>query len=98
MPPEGIATWQQVEAWLTDDATWAGLATFVLRHDAMSYRTLLLEIVQAPTLCPLGVLSFLEQYARWAAKGAGEARLQTLHEGPDWGCGVCIRVYDGCVW
>ncbi len=41
-----------------------GLSTSVLRHDAMLYRTLLLEIVQSPALFPLGALSFLEQYTR----------------------------------
>jgi hypothetical protein len=72
MPPESITSWQQAEAWLTNDATWEGLTTFVLRHDAMAYRTLLLENVQAPVLCPLGALSFLEQYAR-SAQRAGVA-------------------------
>ncbi|GAB4816285.1 hypothetical protein N2152v2_003331 [Parachlorella kessleri] len=64
MPPDTITSWPQAEAWLLDERTWTGLATFVLRHDAMLYRTLLLQLVQAPALCPLGALSFLELYAR----------------------------------
>jgi len=64
MPPDATTTWPQAEAWLIDERTWTGLATFVLRHDAMLYRTLLLQLVQAPALCPLGALSFLELYAR----------------------------------
>ena len=47
MPPDAIDSWEVAEAWLTSPATWRGLSSVLLRHDAMRYRTLLLEIAQA---------------------------------------------------
>lgn len=49
-PPDSIGSWEAAEAWLTAPATWQGLSPLLLRHDAMLYRTLLLEIVQVCAL------------------------------------------------
>lgn len=73
-PPDSVSCWEEAQAWLSQPSTWSALSVCLLRHDAMRYRVLLLEIVQTPALCPLGALSFMEQYARWVGGWGGGAR------------------------
>lgn len=65
--PLELPDWECSESWLTSPGTWESLASGVLNHDLMAYRSLILRVLRSVDVQPRGTLRTLANYT-WQYK------------------------------